>query len=167
MACTSDALVTELRTLAESITSMVEKVSASRSSYTLEQFVNTDRRKENGGMYWLYPVLDYVRCFRALGVKDRVQLGSLCKRRHAEPGVRDAVDALLQSEEDFAGFVSQLDREMKAAEDKLSVSNHLTVGSHLPTELELLDVDSSSVVSLGTILGRAPFTLFVFKRHFI
>ena len=56
---------------------------------------------------------------------------------------------------------------MQAAEDKQAVSNVLTVGSCVPTELELLDADSGSSVSLATVLDKAPFTLFVFKRHFI
>ena len=159
-------LVSELRVLAASITSKVERARASRSSYTLEEFVNTDR-EENGGIYWSYPVHDYVRCFRAVGAKDRGELDSLCKRRHAEAGIRDAVDELLQSEENFSDFVSEVDREMKAAEDKLAVSHVLSVGSHVPTELELLDADSGRAVSLGTVLGKAPFTLFVFKRHYI
>ena len=163
----ADVLVSELQILAGSITSMVQRGKASRASYSLEQFLNTDRRKENAGLYCLYPVQDYVRCFRALGVKNRDKLDELCRRRYGEAEVRDAAEELLQSEEMFGEFVSEVDRDLKASEDKLAISNVLSVGNNLPTELELLDADSNSRVSLGTVLGKAPFTLFVLKRHFI
>ena len=88
--------------LAESITGRVERARASRSSYSLEEFVNTDKRKDDGGMCWFYPMEDYARCFRAVGVKDRGELDSLCKRRYTETDVCDAVDELLQSEENAA-----------------------------------------------------------------
>ena len=101
-------------------------------------------------MYWFYPMEDYVCCFRVVGVKDRGELNSLCKQRYAETDVRDAVDELLQNEENAADFISELDREMKAAEHEQAVSNVLTVGSCVPSELELLDADSSSSVSLAT-----------------
>lgn len=162
-----DVLVIELRVLAGSITDMVQRARASRTSYSLEQFLNSDRRAEKSGVYWLYPVQDYVRCFRALDVKDRDGLDELCKRHYAEVEVRDAAEGLLESEELFGEFVSEVDEEVKSAEDKLTVSNVLTVGSNLPKNLELLDADSNDLVTISTVLDRAPFTLFVFKRHYI
>ena len=160
-------LVSELQLLASSIKSSVERARSSRHSYTLEQFINADRLKENAGMYQLYPVQDYVRCFRALGLKDRDELYALCKRRYAETDVRKAADEFLRSEEEFGEFVAEIDEEVKAAEDKLALATVLSVGSKVPSDLELLDADSNSLVSLGELLGRAPFTLFVFKRHYV
>jgi hypothetical protein len=165
----SDLVASELRTLAESITDMIERVKAARPLYTLEQFLNLDTKKygTKGGLTQLFPVYYYARCFRALDTKNREEFDALYKRRLAETKIRDAVDELLRSEANFLAYVSELDQEVKAAEDKLAVSHVLSVGSHVPTELELLDADSGSAVSLGTVLGKAPFTLFVFKRHYI
>ena len=163
----SDVMVSELRLLAESITSMVERARASRSSYTLQQFVNADRRKENAGIYLLYPVQEYVRCFRALGVRDRAELETLCKRRYAETEVREAFDDFMQSEDDFGDFIAEVDREVKTTEDKMIPRNILSVGSTLPGHLELLDADFNRIVSLGETLTRSACTLFVFKRHYV
>ena len=161
----SDLMVVELQTLAGNITSTIERVRAARPLYTLEQFVNMDTA--NAGLFQLIPMHYYVRCFRALGTNNREEFDALCKRRLAEAKIRDAVNELLQSEEKFLSYVSELDHELKATEDKLAVSDVLTVGSCVPTELELLDADSGSTVSLATVLGRAPITLFVFMRHYI
>ena len=163
----SSALIQELRLLAESIGGMIERARSSRPSYTADEFINADRLKERTGLYQLYPVQEYVRCFRALGVKNREELGELCKRRYAEAPVRDAAEEFLQSEEEFGEFVSLVDGEVKAAENARAVENVLDVGSSVPTELSLLDADSDRLVSLGTVLDEAPFTLFVFKRHYL
>ena len=158
--------VTELRALAASLTGMVDRVRSSRSSYTIEEFISSDRLQDGTGMIHLYPVQDYVRCFRALGVKDREELYALCKRRYGETAVREAADEFLQSEEYFGEFVAEVEEEVKKWEDKLVLGNVLVVGSKVPADLEVLDADSNTTVSLGAVLGRAPFTLFVFKRHY-
>ena len=163
----SDVLVSELHKLAGSISDMVQKARASRGSYSLDQFLSSDARKESGGLYCLYPVQDYVSCFRALGVNDRSGLDALCRRRYAEPDVRDAAEALLQSEELFGEFVAEVDKEVKEVEDKLALGDVAGVGSSLPTALQLLDADSNRPIALGAILESAPFTLFVLKRHYI
>ena len=168
-------LVAELDLLAKNITSMVEEVRTSRKSYTLEQFLNVDTRKKNeeggverlGGLYQLFPVDCYEHCFRALGVKDREGLTALYKEHDADAEVRNAVEALLRSEKLFLDYVTEVDEEVKAAEDKLALATVLSVGSKVPSDLELLDADSNSLVSLGELLGRAPFTLFVFMRHYV
>ena len=163
----SDTLAPELHLLASSISDQVEKARSSRDRYSIQQFINADRRKENAGLYLLYPVQEYVRCFRALGVQNREELGDLCRRRYGEPAVREAAEDLLQSEEEFGDFVSKVDQEIKASEDRSSASKILGVGSYAPSELKVLDADSDCVVALGALLQKAEFTLFVFKRHYV
>ena len=160
--------------LADSITKSVEEVRNSRKSMTLEQFLNTDVRKKNeegvaqlGGMFRLFLAHFYARCFRALGVKDREGLNAVYTEHDADVEVRHAMEALLRSEKLFLDYAAEVDEEVKAAEDKLALATALSVGSKVPSDLELLDADSNSPVSLGEILGRAPFTLFVFKRHYV
>ena len=166
MGMASDKLVPELRHLASGITGQVARARSSKDGYTIHQFISTDRIKENAGLVLLYPVREYVRCFRALGVKNKEELDQLCKQHYGEPAVREAVEELLSSEEEFGEFVSKLDEEMKIADDASASKSILRVGSHVPAGLDLLDVDSNNKVSLGAVLQKARFTLLVFKRHY-
>ena len=49
--------------------------------------------------------------------------------------------------------------EVKIAEDAIASKSILRVGSHVPVNLDLLDVDSNSRVSLGAVLSSIPFTV--------
>ena len=159
-------LVSELRALAEAITGAVKRARASRSSYTLDQFLSTDARKESGGLACTFLVPDYVRCFRALGVRDRAELEELCGRHYGEPEARDAVEALLQSEELFGDFVSEVNKEAKRVEAGLAFKDVAVEGSTLPVEMKLVDAESGLPVTFKEILQDAPFTLLVLKRHY-
>ena len=159
-------LVSEMRTLAEAITGSVERARASRSSYTLDQFLSSDALKGSGGLCGMYPVQDYVRCFRALGVRDRAELEELCRRHYGEPEARDAVEAFLQSEELFGDFVSEVDEEVRRDEDGLACKDVAVLGSTLPLSMELVDAESGLSITVKEILQDAPFTLLVFKRHY-
>ena len=115
---TCGRLVSELHLLASSISNQVKKARTSRESFSIKEFISPERMKENAGLYLLYPVPAYVSCFKALGIKDREELGQLCKTRYREVGIRDAMEDLIYSEEEFSGLISDIDRDVKALEEK-------------------------------------------------
>ena len=56
---------------------------------------------------------------------------------------------------------------MKKLEDARALKNVLKVGSSIPAAITVLNADSNDLVTLGTVIANAPFTLFVFKRHYV
>lgn len=161
------AIISELHVLSTSLNQQVQKARASRDSYSIHEFINSDRLKEGTGLCVLYPVQEYVRCFRALVVKNREELDKLLQRHYGEPSIRDAVEEFLQSEEEFGKFVTEIDAQVKASEDQQALHTVLGAGSQISSHLELLDADTNCIVPLGEILDKTNFTLFVFKRHYV
>lgn len=92
-------------------------------------------------MCQIFPVPEYVRCYLAVGVKTRAELDEFCKLRYGRADVRDAFEALLQSEEELEDFVLEVEEQVKAAEDAQAPNIVLSI---VPTEITLLDADTNS-----------------------
>ena len=124
----------------------------------LEEFLNVDCEV---GMIALRPMLNYLYCLKAVGVKTRAELEEMWKGNYHDKEVRECVEELLSLEESLQELYDDIDVEIQKAEDRLAFQNITNVGDQLPADLALVKCRSREVVKLGKVLKQSKFTLFV------
>ena len=168
MAATKDAdggvkavMLPALRRLNQELVKMVEdgrvNFQAMRSN-RLEEFLNVDCEV---GIISLRPMLNYLYCLKAVGVKTRAELEEMWKGCYHYEEVRECVEELLSLEESLQELYDDIDVEIQKAEDRLAFRNITKVGDQLPEDLALVKCRSREVVKLGKVLKQSKFTLFV------
>ena len=167
MAATKDAtcgvkavMVSALRKLNQELATMVKdgrvNFQAMRSD-RLDEFLNVDCEV---GMSGLIPMLNYLYCLKAVGVKTRAELEEMWKGYYHHKEVRECVEELLSLEESLQELYDDIDVEIQKAEDRLAFQNITKVGDQLP-DLALVKCRSREVVKLEEVLKQSKFTLFV------
>ena len=149
-----------LRKLNQELTKMVEdgKVNFQEMrSNRLEEFLNVDCEV---GIITLRPMLNYLYCLKAVGVKTRAELEEMWKGCYHDEEVRESVEEVLSLEESLQELFEDIDVELQKAEDQIAIQNVTKVGDWLPSDLSLSKCRSGEMVQLEKVLKQSKFTLF-------
>ena len=123
----------------------------------LEEFLNVDCEV---GMIALRPMLNYLYCLKAVGVKTRAELEEMWKGSYHDKEVRECVEELLSLEESLQELYDDIDVVLQKAEDQLAIQNVTKVSDQLPANLSLTNCLSGEVVQLENVCKQSKFTLF-------
>lgn len=157
-------LVSSLGALRDSIAKVVQQ---GRANYKASKDVHDYMRGGNDrGIGKLFGWRPYTECMKRTAVQTRAELEQLWRRHYVHPEVRDAVDDLLEVEEDFAEFVNEVDKELSLYEDKIAYKDVAEMGQMLPKDLEVIEASSGQLATLESYWKGSKFTLFVVLRHF-
>lgn len=160
-----ELLLSALPALSAKVGSVVERV---RELYSASSDVSEFMEVGQGrGLRHLFSVTPaYAQCMRKVGVKSRVELEGVWARHYGDPEVREAVDALMEEEDDFHQLVAQVEKKLSASEDEATTHPPASVGQLLPKDLQLTEASSGQNVPLGASWTGSKFTLYVLLRHF-
>ena len=150
-----------LRKLNQELTKMVEdgKVNFQEMrSNRLEEFLNVDCEV---GIITLRPMLNYLYCLKAVGVKTRAELEEMWKGCYHDEEVRESVEELLSLEESLQELYDDIDVEIQKVEDRLAIQNITKVGEQLPADLAVIKCRSKEVFNLENVWKQSNYTLFV------
>lgn len=159
-------LVASLLTLAKKIEGAVDRTREDYNKADLYEFITYSHDKSHGIMKLLAVVFAYAECMKELGLRSKRELEQLWRKHSQEPGVKDAVENLVQAEEKFANFVADIERKVNPLENKLTVKDKPQVGHELPKEYSLIEIPSGQKVPIESCWKGAKFTLLVLLRLF-
>lgn len=162
-----DRLVSSVRKLAKDLQQVVEKGrELFKSSTDINEFVLSHGPDEPHGLYAIYPVSFYAECFPSADVLTRKELEEKWSRHFHDSDVRECVEELLASEDEYRSLMAEVEAEMQLYEDKTAVPT-VSVGEDLPSDVTLIEATSGQMVPLQTHYTKARYTLFVLRKHFI
>ena len=124
----------------------------------LEEFLNVDCAV---GLIALRPLLNYLYCLKAVGVKTRAELEEMWKECYHDKEVRESVEELLSLEESLQELYDDIDVELQKVEDRLAFHNITKVGEQLPADLVVIKCRSKEVFNLENVWKQSNYTLFV------
>ena len=124
----------------------------------LEEFLNVDCAV---GLIALLPLLNYLYCLKAVGVKTRAELEEMWKGCYHDKEVRESVEELLSLEESLQELYDDIDVELQKVEDRLAFHNITKVGEQLPADLAVIKCRSKEVFNLENVWKQSNYTLFV------
>lgn len=119
----------------EQLQKMLTKVLAEareNASKSIEDFF-TDKVRKMGAM-----IGQYFNAFQALNVMSRKGVDDAVAKMYSSRSVQDAVEELLQAEDDWNTFLEETDAKMNPSCN--TTTEDLFVGSHGPCELKVTDV---------------------------
>lgn len=111
-------------------------------------------------------VSSYAQCMETVGVRSRVELEKFWARHFVHPEVREAVETLLEEEDNFHQLVEEVDSRVSDIEDRLTTNPPASEGQLLPGNLELIESPSGQQTTLEESWKGSKSTLYVCIRHF-
>ena len=160
-------LLQAVQTLTKGLTSMVEDGrSGFKKSQNISDFVKSHGSGELHGLMLIYPVQLYVECLKTAGVATRKDLEALWSSFFSDVSVHEAVEELLIAEDNWVGFVKELDQEMSNYEEKTAFGT-VKIGKRFPMDLPLVDTKSGNKLFLKSCLEKSPYTLFILRKHYV
>lgn len=159
-------LVESLLNLAKKIESAVERTREDYNKSELYQFLTYSKNSNHGILKIFAATPAYADCMKKLGVQSKAELEDLWGKHYGEPGVKDAVDILLQAENNFTMCVAEIEGKLRPLETKLTLNSAARIGQDLPEEHPLVEIPSGKQISLQACWKGAKFTLFVLLRLF-
>lgn len=160
-------LVSCLSVLAEKIEKCVNLTREDfKASTDLYEFVMYSHDVNHGIMKLIAATPGYVECMQKLGVKTKAELEQLWAKHYGEPGVKEAVEKLLEAEKKYAEFIAEVESELSPNENKLTINDAAKEGEMLPKDHGLIEIPSGQPVTLESCWKGAKFTLFVLLRLF-
>ena len=158
-------LVSSLEPLIEKLESVVEQGKACfKASANVNDYIGLENKNGIRQVFSAMPV--YADTMEKLGVRKRSELEKLWGKHYRHAAVRESVEMLLEAEENFTEFISEVDKELILYEDQHHTFNPLTEGELLPKSLALVEASSGERFTLETYWKQSRFTLFVLLRHF-
>ena len=161
-------LVSSLSTLQEKCTAVLQQARKNfQARKDLHHYLSFFNENGIGTLFGVSSA--YADCMKTLGVRTKEEFEQLWKQHSSDPGVKEAVEGMLEGEKKFAEFVAEVDNEMGNTpyEDENGCSEDpAAVGQVLPKDLHLLDATSGQPVTLDTYWKESKFTLFILIRHF-
>lgn len=161
-----ELLLSAVPLLSDKVEGVVQQV---RENFKASSDVNDFISIQSGadGIRRLYAVMaSYAQCMEAVGVRTRVELEQFWARHYGNSEVREAVDTLLEEEDNFHQLVAEVEAKLRVLEEKVSTKAPASVGQLLPGDLELIESLSGQQITLETSWKRSKFTLYVCIRHF-
>ena len=161
----ADSLVQTLRALTAGLDKKVEN---GRKEFESSPDVN-DFMKVKGqtrGFLSAFPVNLYVECFKRAGVRSRSELEALWTSMYSDPTVSEAVENLLIAEDNWTNFISELERQMSAHEEKTALPI-VNVGERFPMDIPFIDTKSGDTMQLKSYLEKKKYTLFILRKHYV
>lgn len=160
-----------LAAVAKLSASLNEMVQDGRENYkqtgSINDFVKSHGKDSPHGLLTLYPVQLYAECFKSLGVKSRRELEDLWSGWYLrDEDMQRAAKELLSAEEAYEGFVEELNQIMATHEEETALPV-ITRGEHLLTDATFTDAGTGDSISLSNLLKKAPYTLFVLRKHYV
>ena len=157
-------LLESLMKLSGAIDETVRKAREEYDSLGPEKFVTAPRSRGIRNM-WSH-VGSYVGCLRGNGVSTYSQLEALWKRHYGDSEVREAVEALLESEDASHRFIDDVDKSFRAVDAGRRVEKKTAAGDSLLPNLSVVDGRSGEEARLEEYWKGSKVTLFVLLRHF-
>ena len=157
-------LLTSLKKLSDAIDKTVEEAREEYGSLGVEEFVSAPGGRGIRRM-WAH-VGSYVECLRANGVNKYSELEGLWRQHYDHSEVREAVDELLESEDNSHQFIDDVEKRFKELDVGRRVASKMVVGETLPGTLKLVDARSGEEEVLEHCWKGSKVTLLVLLRHF-
>ena len=157
-------LLAALPVLSAKVEEIVKQAREDYSSSDVSTFVG---KRGGQGISRLFSAMPaYLECLEAVGVKTRAELKQFWARHYGNHDVREAVDAVLEEEDNFNHLVAEVDRQFSVLEAEACPRPPASVEQLLPSDLELIESPSGQPTSLGQTWKGSEFTLYIFMRHF-
>ena len=156
-------LLSSLSTLSEKIASVVKQAKTDfNAASDVYDYIRTTNKSAGIRKLFIMPL--YIECFSSVGVKTRTELEQVWAKSYSDHQVREAVEELLENEENFCEFAMEVDKVLSLYEKKSNPT--AKVGQDLPKDLALTDAGTGQEMLLESYWKESKFTWFVFLRHF-
>lgn len=157
-------LLASLKRLSDAIDKTVEEAREEYDSLGVEKFVSAPGGRGIRRM-WAH-VGSYVECLRTNGVNKYSELEGLWRQHYDHSEVREAVDELLESEDNSHQFIDDVERRFKEMDVGRRVASKMLAGETLPGTIKLVDGRSEKEEALEHCWKGSKVTLLVLLRHF-
>ena len=167
MAERTGVLLQAVRTLTNDLNKMVDEGRRQyQSSPDINDFVLSRGSDKHHGLLLVYPVNLYVECLKTVGVKSRDELEALWASLYSDPAVSECVENLLAAEDRWVDFISELDREMEAHEERTALPI-VQGGEQFPLDIPLIEPKTGDTVQLKSCFEKSKYTLFILRKHYV
>ena len=167
----SQLIVPALQNLAGAFNNAVDAARKDLEGYAdIFEFLKLEVEKpmnERRNVFHLFKcaVFGQAEVMKKLQVSNQAELEKLWEEHLANPGVKQAVDALKDAEKKWLAFVEEVEEKLVPEEDKLTTNPPASVGQQLHNDLCVIYGLSGSPESLEAVCKGAKYTLFMYVRH--
>ena len=153
-------LISNLRKLASDLSQLVASNRAElHSTESIDHFIDV-----RGVTRLFKSVSFYAHCLSNLGVATRAELEEVWKAHYTDEDVRESVEEVLASEEEWEEYVNEIEAVFQKHQN--TAIHAVTAGDEVNFDLTLTETESGNPVSLKHYLDQSPLTLLVIMRHF-
>lgn len=160
-------LVSSLTALAERIERVVQRTREDYETTTdFLEFLVYRKDPEKSILKLLDVMVAYIECMKSVGVKTKVEVEQLWTKHYSEPGVKTAVESLLQAEKHFTELTTEMESKLSPQEVKSVTGDPPKAGETFSIDSTLIAIPSSQQTTLEAYWKEAKYTLFVLLRLF-